>query len=300
MVKLKAKIFGMILGDGWLSVGVNKRNSMYYRCGCSGDPEGLKNLQRDLTKAFGIENGNIYTYQTSSPKYGISGTTSSINIRTAVAKELIKLGMPIGKRTEVEFLLPEWIVNGNREVKEGFISGLFAAEGSIPKMQKNDKTLKTPTITLTKRKTFEKNFYAFIKQLSDVLSDLNIEHNIKFKITHTIAENIRADIVICNNQENLYRLFHVLDLDYCPKKNEKLQYLRAYYDYRQEMLEKIKQAKEEAITYRNIPARIIAEKYGLTQSHIEHFRYDNAGVQLPKSILTFTEFKQLSSPTKAI
>lgn len=295
---IKAKLFGMLLGDGWISVGQNQYGSTYYQCGFSGDPQALIRVQNDLITVFPkYQPTNIYQYNTESPKYGIKGTTTSFNCPVSIAKEFIALGMPTGKRVEKEFILPEWITNGSNEIKIAFLSGLYAAEGYTPAMQKNDKTLKVLGFTLTKRKALEDNLTQLINQLSFMLQDVGIKHSMKLKETRTCDDNIRVDFIINNSQENLYHFFNQMDLRYAQEKYERAQLLKQYYQYRQNILDRFKLGKQEAMKP-NASLKEIAEKYNVSYRQVQHWRYDNRGVQVPKSTMTLTEFKEHLSVTR--
>ena len=39
--------------------------------------------------------------------------------------------MPNGNKTDQEFLIPKWVMNGSDEIKSNFLSGFYDAEGSI-------------------------------------------------------------------------------------------------------------------------------------------------------------------------
>ena len=126
---IKAMLFGFMLGDGWMSQ-LSKGNYKFLNAGFSGDIESLEIARFDLQNIYNeIGKARIYTKNTFSPSYGITGTTSSFVVNQAVAKDFVNLGMPIGKRTEIEFLLPNWIVCGNKQIKKAFLSGLYAAPG---------------------------------------------------------------------------------------------------------------------------------------------------------------------------
>lgn len=131
-----AKLFGFMLGDGWISI-PNSKYPNTLNCGFSGDTESLKNARADIKSIFKeIGKAKITTRQTCSKKYGIIGTSSYFIVSSYIAKHFCELGMPIGKKVEQEFLLPNWITDGDFEIKRGFISGLYCAEGLTPAMQK--------------------------------------------------------------------------------------------------------------------------------------------------------------------
>ena len=136
-----AMLFGMILGDGWLSQSDYKykdRTYKIYHLGISGDIEDLKTMIADARSIWGnIGKATIYTKRTHSPKYKIEGVTNHFTMNKKVSTTFCSLGMPVGKRVRLDFSLPNWIVYAdNIEIKKAFISGLYAAEGDNLLFQK--------------------------------------------------------------------------------------------------------------------------------------------------------------------
>lgn len=291
----EAMIFGFMLGDGWISYSKNDRQEVL-QCGFSGDEESLTNLKEDLINLYGnIGTANICTRQTMSEKYNISGTTTSMVVNMTVCNRYIELGMPIGKRVEQHFLIPDWIMNGSQEVKSGFISGLYSAEGFTPAMQKNDKTPKVLGFNMSKRARLKEEFREFTNQLEQILKDLSIEYSLTEKNTFTCDHNIKSTFTFSNSNANILTLAKVLDLRYCTHKQEKLQELERYTEAKNEVLSKLNEAYEEAMDRSNT-AQSIADKYNITRSQVEKWRARQTGVRIPNSFPTITEFKQICSP----
>lgn len=298
----------MMLGDGWLSVTVQKRkrvNGTYdqvvYQSGFSGDPRGLQAVQEDLLTLFGnIGKATIRTEQTKSPTYGIVGTTSKFSCPVEVTKYFLDLGMPVGRRVETEWLLPDWIVYGNHETKREFLSGFYAAEGEKFSMQTNDKTVHAPKMVITKRAHLRRNLEEIIDQFGHILTDLKLGFNVAYLEKYTSAPTIRAEIIFENSMDNLFRLLDLLDLRYAPDKAEEAKYMRLYYEAKQAELNRLRQAYDEVMAG-NEAIRQIARKYGLNENQLYNWKRRKTGVRIPNTFPTYTEFKRsLLSPSTAM
>lgn len=294
-INSEAMIFGFMLGDGWISYSKNDRQEVL-QCGFSGDEESLINVKEDLIRLYGdIGTARINTRVTQSLKYGIIGTTTSMVVNMKICKRYIELGMPIGKRIEQEFLIPDWIMNGSNETKASFLSGLYSAEGFTPAMQKNDKTPKVLGLNMSKRLVLKDNFDIFIGQLEQILNDLSIQYSKTEIETFTCDKNIKTTLTFTNSNENILTIAKTLDLRYCIHKKEKLEILEKYTEEKNKVLKILNNAYEEAMDRSNT-AQSIADKYKITRSQVEKWRARRTGVRIPNSFPTLTEFKQSYSP----
>lgn len=288
--QIKAMLFGFMYGDGWISAHKNG-NYICYMSGFSGDSESLEIVKQDLKEIYGhIGTAKINTRNTVSEKYNINGITSSFATTINIAKDFIKLGMPTGKKVETEFIIPDWIVNGDNNIKAAFISGLYAAEGYMPATQKNDKTLKVLGFNITKRKNLEDNFMIFLQQISQILNDIGISHQYKIIETETCDTNLKAIITFDNSLENILRVTSILDIRYNIPKQIEFRYVQKYYQNKQKVLTMLRLAKEEALQY-NCSAQAIANKYGITRSQVEKWRNRKTDVRIPNSFPTYSAFK---------
>ena len=287
---IKAMLFGFMLGDGWVSQ-LRKGNYKFLNAGFSGDTESLDLAKDDLRIIYGnIGKATTYIKNTSSPKYGIAGTTVSFVVNQMIGKSFVKLGMPIGKRTENEFLLPDWIINGDFDTKRAFLSGLYAAEGFTPLMQKNDKTLKPLGFTITKRLALKENFDQFLQQLSLILNDLKIGYALQITETYTCDRNLTARFDFNNNNENILHVVSILDIRYCQRKQLDFKLVKQYYELKSSVLKRLEEAYKIALL-RISTAKQIAVEYNITQRQVEKWRERKTGIRIPNSFPTFTQFK---------
>lgn len=288
MYQVIAKLFGFMLGDGWISV--NKKYPSTLCSGFSGDELSLQNAINDLNYLFGKDLFlKISTRKTCSAYYGIEGTTSYFAVPNQVGNYFKGIGMPTGKKVEQEFLLPDWLITADLDIKKAFISGLYCAEGLTPAMQQNDKTPKILGFALTKRLFYEDNLICLMNQIGNMLKELNIGFSIRKEYTLTCDENIKIIIEFANNINNLLAVCDILDLSYALDKKEKLAYLKAYLFFKKQTLNKLDKAYQEALDKCN-KIIDIANKYNIKYSQIHHWRTRKTGYRIPNNFPTLTEF----------
>lgn len=281
--KLKAELFGYLLGDGWIST----RN---LNCGFSGDLESLQIIKDDLKKIFNgnIGAANIKTYKTKSEAYGISGETNRFICNKKVAEMFVSLGAPIGKRVEQDIKIPDWILNGNKEIKSSFISGIYAAEGYTPRFQKNGKTLKAIGFNMSKRSFCDKDL--FINQYSKILNDLGIDFNVKIKNTFTCDYNNKIEFIFSNSNENIEKVTRIIKPRYSKEKYNLFKQINLYYNKKIECLNKLEEAYEYTFNNPDKYPKEIAKKFNITKRQVECWRTRKTGFRIPNTFPTFNDF----------
>lgn len=299
--KAFAEFFGLVFGDGWLSKNLRPYKDKWYyvyQCGVSADPEDLYEVKNQISKLFSnIGKATIRTTASYSAKYNISGVTNMVVFSKEVATTLEECEMPIGKRTEQNFYIPSWIVNGNNDIKRYFLSGLYAAEGTSLLFQKNNKTLKAPDLVLTKRLSLAPDFTKMCDQIAKLFSDLGIEINIKYsKINAVKYENMHAKFVVANNDDNIQKLIESLPLNFCKRKQEKASLVMEYLLYKKnknaevaEIYNSIMKDKDSMKIYE------IAKKYKIPRSTVEGYIYGRRKKPMAKNFLTFDEYSSIKN-----
>ena len=281
-INLKSEIFGYLLGDGWIS----NRN---LNCGFSGDRESLEKIKNDLIYLFGdIGAANIKVYKTESKKYGISGETNRFICNKKVAKQFVMWGAPIGKRVEQNYCLPDWIINGDFDVKRSFMSGLYAAEGYKPRFAKNNKSLATMGFNMSKRADLDKDL--FISQYSKILTDLGIKFSVNVREVFTCKKNNKIEFVFSNSTENTELVTRILNPRYSKEKYDMFNKINLYYGKKIEILNYLKIAKEYSLEHLSESSGDVAKKFNVTSKQIYSWRKNNTDVRLPQSFPTFDEF----------
>lgn len=237
-----ARIFGYMLGDGWIDI--NRAG------GAGGDYNGLSRMAYDIKKLHyltGIGKSSIggerELHSTiDSIAYGkldVQGSVHTIKLDKNLSEKLIELGMPIGRKTNCTYAIPEWIMKGNREIKEEFLAGYLGAEGTNPSFRGNkDNKLKksfyVPRFSITKRIDLINEGLKLVDQFKELFN----EFDIKISDVDTVDGNIRKDgtitrkiiVTIGNEFENLRRYLRI-GYRYCYEKEKEEEVIRLYLNY---------------------------------------------------------------------
>lgn len=249
---IRTKLFGYVLGDGW----IDKRGNG----GISGEAESLRQIIADINTIYGEgSTGRIRTCNTYSASYDIAGVTSQFTIHTAVTKDLLSLGMPQGKRVYTDYKLPLWLMEGNKEIKASFISGYYAADGMIPSLQSNQETPKPLSMCFYKNHTLELSGDRLAEQFSKIVEDLGFTLKVKKSCKWTGDKRIVYTMTINNQRDEFLQQLRMLDLNYCKYREQRRLQLIRYFELKQQQLQelrdlrdKVQQLKREGLSYKQI------------------------------------------------
>lgn len=86
-----------------------------------------------------------------------------------IARILILAGAPAGNKTEKEFLIPEWIMNGNPEIKREFLRTFFTFEAGKPYVKRNKGHAYQMSLFMNKSTDLLANAFNFFNQIVNLL-----------------------------------------------------------------------------------------------------------------------------------
>jgi len=228
-----ARLFGYILGDGWIDINQDG--------GAGGDYCGLSRLQYDLKRLNYYSNiGEERELESviDSVGYGELGTVYSIKFEKKFSELLIRLGYPVGRKTNQAYYIPDWIMNGDIDIKREFVAGYLGAEANPGFRGREDNKLKksffVPRFSITKRVDLVDKGLEFANQFKKLLKDLDVDvSNIS-----VVDGNIRRDgskskkivITISNRIDNLRRYLDI-GYRYCYEKEKEGEIIRLFLKY---------------------------------------------------------------------
>ena len=159
---IKARLAGYNFGDGWIA-------SSNRSAGFAGQAEDLEQIIEDLC-LLGDSRHKITTTFKENKKLGIRGIVSEFC--STLAFDLLKDFCPHGRKTEQLIQVPEWVQNGTEYIKAEFLSGLFSAESTSIKYQKNNRTPRAIALRMVSCK--QENIISWLEQIKSLFTDLNI------------------------------------------------------------------------------------------------------------------------------
>ncbi len=263
-----ARIVGYMQGDGFL---LNELDGFGI---VSSDLDALKKLQEEFKVEFHVEmelkekrrEGEEEIVlgrkiKATKPTYVLLYNNGPISCL------LYALGLPKGKKTQQRFSVPDWIVDGGKEIKQGFLQGLFDAELSSPQVTNcgsHKQGIPRLRLQLSKIRELLPSQLAYSLQIARLLHDLGIETS-RITVEETEA-NPTIVLYISNSLKNLLEfakaeLFYYSE--YKKQKTEKIKELVLRKNKRSKIfaaLEIIKN-KERFTTYDFVRELGISESY---------------------------------------
>ncbi len=220
-----ARLFGYILGDGYIYLSKEKRKSRKslrnrYIIGISSkSEENLLEISNEIRK-LGFKPSKIYKRKRKivvENDYGIFEVNTEekwIRITSnSLSYLFIKLGMPIGKKSTNVPKIPIWLKKAPKWIKRNFLAGLFGAELTKPITIENGITFQQPMLTIGVKKSKKELGINFLKEIKEMLEEFGIESKIIYEIKGT-KNSVSIRLVISNKEENLEKLWSKIGYEY--------------------------------------------------------------------------------------
>ncbi|MDI6825753.1 MAG: LAGLIDADG family homing endonuclease [Candidatus Aenigmarchaeota archaeon] len=164
-------------------------------------------------------------------------------IPISIGHLLIMVGAPKGKKVNQQLVVPDWIINGSKEIKAKFLRALFDDEACVS-FRKGGKN--SIIFGLSTRKEFVKFLKEFLNSIQKILSDIGIESNELYKgrpsykpffgkdkwieIPKEVkSRSIKIEFTI-TGYKNFLKFFHQIGFTH-PLKHMKLQKIISNYKY---------------------------------------------------------------------
>ncbi|WP_456327182.1 intein-containing RctB family protein [Archaeoglobus sp.] len=285
-----ARLLGFAFGDGCIVKSGKRLTLEFY-----GKLETLEEVAKDL-ESLGVKASKAYSrrrrLKIRSPYSEYYSDCTDCRIRVTARSFAIlmhKLGLPIGKKTEQPYRVPDWIKKAPLWVKRNFLAGLFGADGS--KVVFKGYTPLPINLTQSKSKEFESNLREFMEDVRNLLREFEIESTI-YEVKSLNGVTLRLAIV---GEENVRKFLAKIGYEYSREKKElgllALEYLKRK--------KSIKELRAKAIE----SAREIHERTGslkkacavcceyVNRRLVERALYENVeDVRVPENFPTFEEF----------
>ncbi|MEK6937185.1 MAG: DUF87 domain-containing protein [Nanoarchaeota archaeon] len=246
-----ARLAGHILGDGYLS----KIKCVGF---CGKGNNDLELIKRDLD-LIDFKYSSTYERITNSiitdkneNKLNVVGISQEFRSGRPAFYFFKKLGFPIGKKTGIEFNVPEFIQKGTKEEKAEFLAALTASDGSKISKAKNSKIDFNPIrIVFHKNEELEKNGWEYAKQIAILFSDLGINISSIKKIKGNIKKNgnktIKFTITLAKSVGNTINFLEKVNYRYHSKKELDSRKWLAYLRYYNNLIEKWNKRRNKAV-----------------------------------------------------
>jgi len=154
-----------------------------------------------------------------------------IEFPTSIARLLLLAGAPIGNKLLNEIRVPNWIIEGSKEIKVAFIKALFDDEGWI-KIKWNRRSKNTQRligINMAKKETLLKGHERFLEDGRKLLMEFKIKPS-KISNMGKTKNGISLGFTISNFQ-NLENYFKTINFSHPSKEQKLLKSLTSYKNF---------------------------------------------------------------------
>ena len=209
---LIAKILGATFGDGGI---FQNLNAIFLS---SSELGAVKEFGEDLKIIFGkgIEcNSRIIE----GGEYGHSWCYQNTNRN--IIRLFHALGAPIGKKSNIDIVVPAWIQNSPFIIKDEFFSSLFGGELGTPTIHKTQNRLTSLDIGMQVSLSQKEKAQKYLYQIADYLNEKGIKTG---SIYSYLPDNLRVllRLQISTEIENYYNFVKKIKLNYCQYKKVRL------------------------------------------------------------------------------
>ena len=292
-----ARILGYLIGDGTAYVSSGKGYVCAY-----GQEQDLRMMKDDIEK-IGF-NSNIYARERDASittQYGSKDFVSKsceLHIKSNSFTKLISsLGMPLGKKTNQKFIVPEWIRKSRKWIRRLFLAGFFGAEMSSPKALSKT-AFYMAIVDQNKNEGVLDNGRFFLLQIVEMLKDFGVECrriSCRSEFKNKEGKTFRLRLMIAG-EENLQKLWKKVGFEYNKKRSMNAE-IACYYiskkqqitRLRSELSDKIKEYRKKGFSLKELQSMFACSF--ANARFIERSYYENRKQRITLSFEPYEEFK---------
>ena len=219
-LKIIARLIGAINTDGHLFERIDADKKYYNASFYVGEEYDVFQIATDIS-ALGFGNASI-RQKTTNFEDKISGRTTTyrtweVSKNGSFAYLIMLLGGFIGKKTNMQRVIPEWLVNAELSIKREFLSAFQGGDGS----RLSYKTPPNYYVRISDTCQTTDNIYVedtvkYMTQIMNMFNEFGIQSSIK--IQQADDDKSRVYINFENTSENLTKYADIINYTYCEEK----------------------------------------------------------------------------------
>jgi acetolactate synthase-1/2/3 large subunit len=245
-----SRIMGHIFGNGGLSKPIfdskEGEGSVYVFFTIHGDRD-LEEIKSDLSK-IGFKSCPIDGQERE--KEEIGGINRRFRFRSKELWCLFEaLGAPVGRKNDIAYLVPEWIMKGSRKVKREFLASLFGSDRHKIKVR-SKYHISGPRLSFSKSSDLRKNAESFAHQIISMLAEFNVRAELSVegkRLAGKYSYYNRFEIAVCDEISNVRNFLKNVGYVYCLEKEEMAAYALEYLEMIEHISEEYESKREEAL-----------------------------------------------------
>jgi DNA-directed RNA polymerase beta subunit len=211
-----SRIFGFILADG--SINIYERGSKYAACSFDfGTENDVKLFENDVEQC-GL---NKCKYNRGTRYFNNTvHSTYSVTHNGALPSLLISLGVTYGRKTETyRNPIPQWIMDGNNQVKKEFLAGFQGGDGCKVRWNKTDKGYNFICAETSQqiKPQYTSSLEFFMNQCVVLFKYFNIDAHL-CEITNIDINRTKVSYKLCDTHKNLINYIDKIGYRYASTK----------------------------------------------------------------------------------
>jgi RNA-splicing ligase RtcB/intein/homing endonuclease len=246
-----ARLVGYAFGDSWVG---GKRPTVKF----TDRIEVLKRIKEDLN-TLGFKSTLVKVRPETSKIEYTKGKTCFIDLEREAYQLVVtspsfaillkSLSVPFGRKTDVEFDVPEWIKKVPKWIKRLFLAGYFGAEMCrIKSSPAEPYRVYSPKVSLNKVEDLVQNGVKFMQSIQELLKEFEVESAIMvFPYVKRKDGKISYKILLqlSNKLENMINFSSKIGCEYHVEKFSSFIKALHYYRYKKKMIEKEAEIQEK-------------------------------------------------------
>jgi tRNA-splicing ligase RtcB (3'-phosphate/5'-hydroxy nucleic acid ligase) len=295
------RVLGYLFGDGTTYLSGGKGYNVLY-----GDPEGLEEARRDLSR-LGFRSGNVYRRRRSHSFRGRNFTSEECSVKvssTCLTLLVHALGMPLGNKSKQDYSLPDWLHGLPGWQRANFLAGLFGAELTRPRpVPRHGYNLQPPVFSLSRRDAYRDSGRKFVREVARLAGSLGAEvQALREEEDWTAPDgsrSIRFKLIFRGTLETFRVLWGRIGYAYSPERRRLALHSLHYLGLKEAHLRERTELGERArVLYARVksPSRIL-ETLGGNRRFVERAIYGGpASVRPAANFPTFPEYLREAGP----
>ena len=155
-----------------------------------------------------------------------------IQVSKLVCETLFESGAPIGKKTTINFDVPDWVKSGDFGIKRAYLAALFGAEGSTPCKDRSSKSRLPRSVALSMCKIAPASAVAYFDSLVNMLLSFGVSASYSSVKKERFGKPYVTYTLTITGADDILRFFENVGYLYCAPKSllawQWSKYMRAY------------------------------------------------------------------------
>jgi len=295
-LEITARLLGASITDGHIGI---RQNQKYYDCEfCVGEDTDAFQIVNDIIK-LGFDAPKIRQRMTThiNKEHGKKTIYNTYNVSKngAFAYYLAYMGGFIGRKTNMQRVLPDWLLNANSRIKQEFLSSFQGGDGCRLGIWTENKTnkIRLPPTSQTTTEEFKNDTIEYMKTISNMFLEFGINSNVEVRPSE---EKYKVEIIFDQSLKNMEKYCNLIGYRYCSEKQRKSASIIEYLKYKRYIISLKEKEYEKIVELYQMNKKIhdICEETKINYSVIKRIIENHRKGFIPQAkcvdIMSYEEF----------